>query len=364
MQENDIEIDGENPFGVLLAEIAKSPQFRKYRYICMAFAAYLQKTAGKKIHISGYDTLACKPLAKDIEYIHRYTETYKNAQYAKFSQLQDWWEDSPTEIHFLTLTGSWKKNTIPEAFEILRDGWRAFSANLREMRKTKDVLEYVWVYEPHPGDHGAGSNLGYPHMHIIIFGSLTEDEIHRLKMLWSKSYKIGSYKRGCFFDEKRRENEKVNVEHLRAYLLKYVTKTLNVESMTVPHFVFLACCWNFYDRSQWTQKTPKEKANGGYTAVSTGGGAFRLWGASRALTGIMKYQPKKYDATKTGENWIREEKLPDNFPVDLGIVPIFGLDIPISVQLMTDIDIYAGIVARLAKQSACEFLMENEPFIA
>lgn len=359
MSEKTLEIDSGIPFSGVLAEIAKSKEFRKYRYICIAFAAYLQKTATKKIHIDGYDTLACRPIQRDLEYIHRFTSVYKNAQYAKFSQLQDWWESRPVPVNFLTLTGSWKTKTIPEAFEILRDGWRAFSANLRAMRNKKDILEYVWVFEPHPGDHGAGSNLGYPHMHIIIFGSLTDDEIHRLKTLWAKHYKIGSYKRGAYFDEKRRESTHVNVEHLRAYLLKYITKTLNVDDMTVPHFVFLACCWNFYDRAQWAQKIPKEKTGGGYTAVSTGGGAFRLWGASRALTTIMKYHPKKYDATRCGENWFRDGQKPDTNSVNLGILPVFGVNVPVSLEFLTEQDIYRDIVARLSKQSAREFLMEN-----
>ena len=79
-----------------------------------------------------------------------------------------------------------------------------------------------------------------------------------------------------------------DVEYLRAYLLKYIQKSFDFENITPSTFVYLACLWDFYDRNQWSQKICVPKKGGGYRAVSTGGGAFRFWGASRALTAVMQ----------------------------------------------------------------------------
>lgn len=309
-------IEDEQPlteeFEELLEEITASKRWKGYRYICANFARYLTETATRSLELRGYDTYRCKPVVRNIEYVHRWTDAYRRGQYWKFSRLEEWWKENKTEVYFLTLTTSGRGKNIIEALEALRDGWEALSANLRYLRKQKGVLEYVWVFEPHLGKHGTGINLGYPHMHVIIFtNNLTKDDIHRLKKLWAKKYQLGSYARGAYFDENRKE-ERVDVKHLRAYLLKYIQKTISLEDISVPHFVFLACVWNFYDQRQWTQKECVPKKGGGYRAVSTGGGAFRLWGASRQLTKVMQFQQRDKDSTADYVNFARHgEQIPE-----------------------------------------------------
>ena len=327
MFEDDTQIE---EFEELLEEIASSKRWKGYRYICANFARYLTYTASNSLEIHGYDTYRCKPVVRTLDYVHRWTDIYRRGQYWKFSRLEEWWTENKTEVYFLTLTTSGKGKTIIEALQALRDGWEALSANLRYLRKEKGILEYVWVFEPHLGKHGTGINLGYPHMHVIIFtNNLTKSDIHRLKKLWSKKYQLGSYTRGAYFDTNRKD-EKVDVQHLRAYLLKYIQKTISLEDISVPHFVFLACVWNFYDKRQWTEKKCVPKKNGGYRAESTGGGAFRLWGASRNLTRVMKFQKTGFDTTSQYINYARH-----------------GEEIP-------------EIVAHLSKKSLSEFLSGKE----
>lgn len=305
MKEEVFKDDG-FPFKEILDEISQSKRFKAYKWICLGFAKYLYETSTKKLQITGYDTLHCKPVTSNMDYIHRFTDLYKRRQYWKFSRLQEWFEKNKTDIYFLTLTTSGKDKNIIEALEVLRSGWECLTNNLRQLRKKHNGLEYIWIFEPHLGKHGEGVNLGYPHMHVILFvNALSKEEIHRLKKLWSEKYNIGSYKRGCYFDETIRNDEKVEVEHLRAYLLKYIIKTINTKDITPAHFVFLSCVWNFYDRKMWTQKKVERDLNGQIRIKSCGGGAFRLWGASRNLTKIMQFKITEYDNDKQFINYTR-----------------------------------------------------------
>lgn len=304
-------------YDTFMPRVNRSRKFREYRVVCWKFAKYLDYTTEKTFVLQGYDTMACCAVSKELPYVHRFTSIYLRALYAKLSQLERWYVEHKTPVFLLSLTTSSKGKTIREAFEELRAGWRNFAHVLRNFRRTRDI-EYLYVYEPHKS--------GYPHMHVVLFGDLSDDDIERLRRLWSESYGIGSYEHGLHVSKPRKHQE---VEHVRAYILKYVSKSLDFENMSVAHFVFLAVLWSFYDRSQWSTKIPYWTASGKFAPKSTGGGAFRLWGSSRCLTAAMQYVPAEIDASQAGVNWAR-----------------YGETIP-------------EVVRRLSKQSAADFLFGN-----
>lgn len=285
-----------------MPRVKRSRKWREYQRVCYRFARYLDATEDKTFTVNGFDTVRCKPLAKEIPYVHRFNLVYMAALYAKFSQLERWYKENVTPVFLLSLTTSSRNKTIKEAFDILRVGWKGLSHCLRDLRKKYDkTFEYIYVYEPHES--------GYPHMHVILFGELCDADFERLKLLWSKKYGIGSYEHGLDISAPRCQQE---IDHVRAYLLKYIQKTMDFTDMTVAHFVFLAVMWSFYDRSQWAYKVPYWTAGGTFAPKSTGGGVFRLWGASRALTAVMQKRETEYDGTGYGVNYARfGEDIPD-----------------------------------------------------
>ena len=289
-----------------IPRVWRSRKYKPYRVVCRRFAKYLDSTIDKTFTVEGWDTFRCKPLVKEIGYFHRFTGDYRRMLYAKFSQLEDWYNDECPPAYLMSLTTSSRDKTIKEAFDELRDGWRGLSNVIRNMRRENNRnLEYLYIYEPHKS--------GYPHIHVILFGVLTDADIHRMKALWSEKYGCGSYEHGLDVSMPEEDQHRVDdFEHIRAYILKYLQKGIDLDSMKLADFVFNAVMWSFYDKSQWSYKIPYWTASGKFAPKSTGGGAFRLWGASRGLTSVMKYEPKIIDATQYGINWQRHgEQIPD-----------------------------------------------------
>lgn len=273
----------------------RGQKWKDYRLLCWRFAKYLDSVKDKTLTLNGYDTATCQKFQKEIPYITRFCDIYMKSLYAKFSQLEDWYKEHKTPVYLLSLTTSSRDKTIRQAFEALREGWRKLSHTLRKIRDERGIdLEYIYVYEPHQS--------GYPHMHVVLFGDLTDADFERMRKLWSGKYKVGSYEHGLHISKPKKHQE---IEHVRAYILKYVQKSIDLSSMDTPHFVFLAVLWSFYDRTQWTKKIPRKTRTGRWVPVSTGGGAFRLWSASRALTAVMKEKTLEYDATEYTVNYAR-----------------------------------------------------------
>ena len=224
-----------------------------------------------------------------------FIEIYIKSLYAKFSQLEEWYKEHKTPVFLLSLTTSSRDKTIKQAFETLREGWRKLAHTLRKIRDERGIdLEYIYVYEPHQS--------GYPHMHVVLFGDLTDADFERMRKLWSGKYKIGSYEHGLHISKPKKHQE---IEHVRAYILKYIQKSIDISKMDIAHFVFLAVLWSFYDKTQWTKKIPRKTRSGRWVPDSTGGGAFRLWSASRALTGVMKEKKTDFDISDYGVNYAR-----------------------------------------------------------
>ena len=290
----------------MLPRVWRSRKFKPYRLVCRRFAKYLDSTLDKTFTIEGWDTFRCKPLVKEVGYFHRFTGDYRKMLYAKFSQLEAWYNENCPPAYLMSLTTSSRDKTIKEAFDELRDGWKGLSNTLRKMRLEKNMnIEYLYIYEPHES--------GYPHIHVILFGTFTDDDIHRMKNLWSGKYGCGNYEHGLDVSMPEEDQHRIDdFEHIRAYILKYLQKGIDLTSMTAADFVFNAVMWSFFDKSQWSYKIPYWTKAGKFAPKSTGGGAFRLWGASRGLTAVMKEQLKVMDATHYGVNWQRRgEQIPE-----------------------------------------------------
>ena len=301
----------------------RGQKWRDYRLLCYRFAKYLDSVEGKTLTLNGYDTETCQKFQKEIPYITRFSEIYIKSLYAKFSQLEEWYKEHTTPVFLLSLTTSSRDKTIKQAFEALRDGWRKLAHTLRKIRDERGIeLEYIYVYEPHKS--------GYPHMHVVLFGDLTDADFERMRKLWSGKYKIGSYEHGLHISKPKKHQE---IEHVRAYILKYIQKSIDISKMDIAHFVFLAVLWSFYDRTQWTQKIPRKTRTGRWVPVSTGGGAFRLWSASRALTAVMKEKKIDIDISSYAVNYARYG---EDIPEILEAMSERSLERVVSVLYSTD----------------------------
>jgi len=284
-----------------LEQVKTSERFKRYYSVCLKWVMYLVKTDRKVLSKSVYDALTCQRINDEHNYVHRYTADYARRIYWQFSRLQEWYEENLTPIYLMTLTTSGKNKCIKSAFDVLREGWVKLSAVLRSMRKTNGSIEYLYVYEAHLGKHGTGINLGYPHIHVIIFGKLQDVDIERIKKLWSEKYCIGSYEHGVNIEDVKKHTQ---VEYLRAYLIKYLQKSMSLDNITPALMVFNAVLWSYYDPGKWTEKKI-EFHNGKRRIISTGGGAFRLWGASYNLTKIMKLTKDYLNGERRFYNYLR-----------------------------------------------------------
>lgn len=287
-----------------LSGVYKSDRFKRYSAVCKDFIKYLEETEKKELNTMVYDSLTCQYTEEIHPYIHRYMPVYMTGVYWRFSRLQEWYNEHNTPVYLMTLTTSGRDKCIKTAFDVLRDGWTKLSAVLRKMRKKNGTIEYVYVYEPHLGKHGRGLNLGYPHIHVILFGMLSDADIERIKRLWSEKYGIGNMAHGCSIEEVKKHND---IQYLRAYLIKYLQKSFDISNITPAHLVYLAVLWSYYDREKWKQKKVTKKEEGGYKIESTGGGCFRMWGASNGLTRIMKFTTDNINGEKQYYNYLRTE---------------------------------------------------------
>lgn len=181
------------------------------------FKQYLKKRESVSLEIAGINKKTNIPFTFRKDDIHRWKDGYLKKRLAKLYKLRDWYENQPIhEVSMLTLTVPHNENiwgavvntghNVYEAWENLKLGWARFRTN-RIIRK----FEYVMFYEPH--------KTGYPHAHLMVFGTLIEDEIEHLKKLWS-DLTGANEERG--FDVK----PGIGVEHIISYLMKYMEKTL------------------------------------------------------------------------------------------------------------------------------------------
>lgn len=246
-----------------LNDIRSNPDFSFYYNDCKEFFDYLQDIQFKTIKIikqfqSGVIS------ESEFNVVFRWSETYRKSIIAKFYKLQEWFEETPKDVTFLTLTVSGKNRTIKECFDIIIESRNKLMKAVRRIIKHK--FDYVWVIEPHPS---GGENHGYPHVHMILFESLDLDEQLHLRKLWEK-YGAGSFEHGLDFDV-REKQEKIN--NLKNYLIKYLSKSWIDSGSKYAK--------NNWDPEMYIFNTIAWKHQ------------YRFWGCSRNLSKIMAYVPSE-----------------------------------------------------------------------
>lgn len=127
--------------------------------------------------------------------------------------------------------------SIPESFEVLKSGWTKLAKVLRKPENL-GKFDYFSVMEPHKS--------GYPHLHVPIFAEIPETLQEKLSTLY-EGYGAGSYEHGLQFSAKNHGND---IESLRNYLLKYLSKGLGgtgskfgEDLLTPGQYVFHALVW-------------------------------------------------------------------------------------------------------------------------
>ncbi len=232
------------------------------------FQEYIRTTAKCQFNIYGIDDHTGIDDDHAIGYIHRWTPVYRSAIFSKFYQLQGWWEKNRTTATMLTLTtyqdGRYSVSckggvtTIEESFRLLKKGWMRLSMWLRKYYPT---LEYVWMTEPH--------KTGYPHIHVLLFGTIPQVSQEKLRRLWEK-YGCGSYENGLKFTPTTSE-----IKNVKNYLVKYIQKTFT-GGKTGSKYAATTEGWSYgellFNAVMWKNK-------------------FRLWGASAALSKVMAKCP-------------------------------------------------------------------------
>ena len=226
------------------------------------FKEYLRQTAECKFTNNFLEWDYQNPpsqVTRDIGYIHRWTPVYRRAVIAKMYLLEKWHNEHDLPVTMGTFTsyqdGEYApfcgKRSIKSCFKILKRGWFNLTNWLRYYYP--DLL-FVYFFEPHKS--------GYPHLHAIFFGELSPEIQDKIKVLWSEKYQIGSLEHGVKFDEIK------ELKSVRNYIIKYMSKILkhsNTDGWSPAELLFNAVMW-------------KQK--------------FRLWGASRPLSKVMR-RPEK-----------------------------------------------------------------------
>lgn len=275
-------------FSRILHDVAKDKNLVWYLPQVREFLVYLRTTSQCQMVYQGarFDGDSWIDHEQTTEYLHRFTTTYRRAVISKFYQLENWYQENPTELTMLTLTtyqeGQYSRSrtgkgyTIPKSFEVLKTSWNHLRMALRTYIPGK---EWTWIMEPHLS--------GYPHLHVVIFDDLDRGTQAAIRHLWTNRYQAGSWHHGADFSIKKPSVDNslegvLGMRSLRNYLLKYVAKGFTStgskfgegDDWTAGQMVFYALTW----KNSW-----------------------RLFGASRNLCKVMAYNK----ATDERTEWYR-----------------------------------------------------------
>lgn len=259
----------------IIREIRQAPHLAPYALDAFTFLQYLRSTQDLKFRIHGealQEDLPPEDCTRDLEYVHRWTTTYRRGVLSKFYQLEDWHAENPTSITMMTLTtyhevDKWggkahtpqaEGMTIPRSFEVLKSSWASLT---KAIRYYLPGVPWVWIMEPHLN--------GYPHLHAVIFDDVTLGTQASIKKLWA-NYGAGSIEHGADFSVSKPET---SIQSIRNYLVKYIAKGFTTTGS------------KFGEGDPWT---PGQLVF--YALVKKNG--WRLFGASKDLCKVMAYNKK------------------------------------------------------------------------
>jgi hypothetical protein len=257
---------------------------KSYNFAISRFKEYLKKRENWFVMINGKNTKTGEKFTFRKNDVHRWKDGYLKKRLARLYKLREWFDlQESHEVMIITLTvphneNKWGKTVNSghnhyQAWKNLKQGW----ARLRQCPVFRNK-EFVIIYEPHPGS-------GYPHIHLMVFGTFTDEETNHLRELWSEM--TGAALVG-WESCKKRPGEKIwelvyvgaevrpgiGVKHLISYLVKYMSKTL------------------YHTMSEWT------RGEWLFNAIAHEG-RHRLFGSSNDLSKIMRLSSDKDDSIET-----------------------------------------------------------------
>lgn len=195
----------------------------EYNFTIARFEKYIKDREDWYVKIHGKVKLTGTEFTYNKTDVHRWKDGYLKKRLARLYKLRRWFEMQPSqEVTMITLTvphnvNKWGKrvrdgHNAYQAWENLKQGWDRIRTSRNGIFRGKD---YVFFYEPHQS--------GYPHGHIMLFGEpLTYGEREQLHELWSEM--TGADLLNGVNISKADEGRPI--EHLIAYLVKYMEKTL------------------------------------------------------------------------------------------------------------------------------------------
>jgi hypothetical protein len=248
---------------------------QSYGHVREEFYNYIEYTATKQISFTLVNKKSGQVKQVDIDYIHRWTQTYKNRLLAKMYKLEEWYKQDPELITFFTFTTKQRDfNKLEDQYAFLKLNFQKIRDWMRKTYKARtgdSTFNYFWVIEPHKS--------GFLHLHMMTFCTWTDSEKQHCHDMWCDKYEAG-----------KREAQDIQdipvmkVDYIRTYLFKYLVKNLFDENQHASHSTFNAVAW-FMSRRDTD-----------YTGI-------RFYGSSQYLTKIMKLD-KEID-----EDWICESVL-------------------------------------------------------
>lgn len=242
----------------------------------------MEDTTVTNVYLAGEGVL-------EIDVKHRWKDEYAKVMLAKFKDLEDsrFTDMWTTMLTITTYQDNEEGNPeTPEDWEKGRGAsWFEAMERMKEsLDKTLDVLRqiarreletkfhYVWIVEAHKS--------GYPHIHIAIFGDVSEwldkhENKLRIQKILEEKHDIGKSGIATEFDTKPPSGEGA-IDNLSNYLMKYFKK-------------------NFGElQSKYESNTLEEKDWGTivYNACMFVSG-YRTWGTSKEVGEVMKSDSSK-----------------------------------------------------------------------
>lgn len=154
---------------------------------------------------------------------HRWDSAYRRRTYARLKSVERYVERNwgrPVPSTMITLTAPHKDESgeyrpFNEVLDDLKEGFnKARHVIKRETEGTE--TEYLAVYEPHA--------TGYPHLHVLVFGTARPSLGEKVANYWADRYVEGASRDAQDVTVKR--GRSAQLENPAAYLMKYLSKSL------------------------------------------------------------------------------------------------------------------------------------------
>jgi len=242
----------------------------EYHDLAEKFCKYLKDCQDRNICISGYNTKTGKMVKVDLDYDNRWNPNTRKKLSYKLDTLEEWFNlQAGRPVTLISLTSDHKDS--------IRHQWEKINCSrtllLKLIRKYFGDVDYFWVAQPQEN--------GYAHYHLAVFAKIdneTKDKYgqgieDKFRNLWSEKYKIGSHTYGLDFKHKSGDNP---LNNLKDYLTRYLRSGFALDDWSPAHLVFNALLW---------------------------GTGYRLYGASKRISSIMKIEPQPQRETV----WLKTE---------------------------------------------------------